>query len=153
MYAAVTCPRTMPGMETTPSERPLPRYDRTLTAAGVRKEWSESLSDAGTHGQHLLITRYRKPIAVLVPLSWYSQSTEAITAPEPRLVASEKARDTAAELFTDVGEHDAHIVIAVGAHQVAALLPVGWHTEAQRTRADAAADHAPDAEQDNPAAN
>lgn len=151
MYAAVTCPRTMPGMETTPSERPLPRYDRTLTAAGVRKVWSESLSDAGTHGQHLLITRYRKPAAVLVQLSWYRRAKAVITAPEPRHVASEEARDTAARQLTDISEHDVHVVITVGAHQVAALVPVGWHTEAQRTLESDSADVA-DAEPDSSAA-
>ncbi|MFF1713535.1 hypothetical protein [Streptomyces sp. NPDC058268] len=138
-------------METTPDERTLPRYDRTLTAAGVRKVWSESLSDAGTHGQHLLITRYRKPAAVLVQLSWYRRAKEAITAPQPRHVASEEARDTTARQLTDISEHDVHVVITVGAHQVAALVPVGWHTEAQRTLESDSADAA-DAEPDSSAA-
>lgn len=45
----------------------------------VRVRWRE-LADAVEHkGEHVIVQRYTRPVAVVVPVEWYEQARQALT--------------------------------------------------------------------------
>lgn len=119
-----------------------PSYEQNVTVGRLRGEWGEllalSCNDALTGPRPQLISRYDKPVAVIVSTGWYGQARKALgTTTQVQLYNSDKARNELKGLLTDVADHARHIVIKVDRYEVVALVPVSWHELAVQTLADA----------------
>jgi len=54
------------------------------TTQDARREFAALLEDV-LRGQHIKITRYERPLAVMVPVEWYEQAKSALAASSARM--------------------------------------------------------------------
>jgi prevent-host-death family protein len=55
---------------------------QTMQIEEARRQLGELVDQARLAGEPTLIMRYRKPAAVLVPVSWYEEAAEALHGPQ-----------------------------------------------------------------------
>jgi len=67
-----------------PSHRCQPYSMESRTTQDARREFAALLEDV-LRGQHIEITRYDRPLAVIVPVGWYEQARSALAASNARM--------------------------------------------------------------------
>ncbi|MFJ3097978.1 hypothetical protein [Streptomyces hydrogenans] len=109
------------------------QYARDVPIQKLRQSWNACLRASSALGAHQLLTSRGAGKAVLVPFSWYGRARQALgTAEEWEPLGSRGARPAISALVGRVASGE-HIVLTSDGIELAALVPMPWHTEAVAT--------------------
>jgi prevent-host-death family protein len=99
-----------------------------VPAAEFRQRWKPVLSRTTNDHVCQVISRNRRPLAVLVPAFLHAMAlrTAPVEAASVRGLSSSDARGSVSQVLTDVKEHGVHHVIAGDDYHLVALVPYAW---------------------------
>ncbi|MFJ6659728.1 type II toxin-antitoxin system prevent-host-death family antitoxin [Streptomyces sp. NPDC091377] len=115
-------------MESNPGQQPAYEYDTTVTVETLRGGWREVVLTA-RQGRRQLVTRYQKPVAVLLPAADYAAMIATGEHPTAQAYPARQARAEISGILDRAEISQEHTLVTSHTTPVLAVVPVAWYEQ------------------------